>query len=70
MQVEVHLEIPHLLQLAPRQPVLRSIRLEDADEVGVVKLQLVEEESGVDRPAVDIPPGRDVGLVELHDQGG
>jgi hypothetical protein len=69
VEVEVHLEIPHLLQLALSQPVLRSIRLEGADEVGVVKLQLVEEESGVDRPAVDIPPGRDVGLVELHDQG-
>jgi hypothetical protein len=30
---------------------------------------LVEEESGVDRLAVNIPPGGDVGLVELHDQG-
>ena len=32
------------------------------------KLQLMEHEGGVDRLAVDSPPGRDVGLVELHEQ--
>ena len=29
----------------------------------------LKEEGGVDRLTIDIPPGRDIGLVELHDQG-
>jgi len=28
---------------------------------------MMEEEGGVDRLAVDSPPGRDVGLIELYE---
>jgi hypothetical protein len=65
--VEVHLEVAHHLLLTLLQAALRSIRIEGANEVRVGELQLMKEEGGVDRLAVDSPPGRDVRFMELDE---
>jgi hypothetical protein len=66
--VEIHLEIAHHLKLALLQAAFRPVRLESTDEGGLSKLQLMEHEGRIDRLAVDIPPGCNVGLVELYKQ--